>query len=82
MIEAGSILFMRELLMRGDFLGCISAAQAEAEIANGALLPLDVAGHWRNRPIGLTLRADWIPTQAQNLLLTEIRSAATAHRGV
>ncbi|MCA0996957.1 LysR family transcriptional regulator [Alloyangia pacifica] len=81
-IEAGSILFMRELLMRGDFLGCISAAQAEAEIANGALLPLDVAGHWRNRPIGLTLRADWIPTQAQNLLLTEIRAAATAHRGV
>lgn len=75
-IEAGSILFMRELLARGDFLGCISEAQAVAEIANGTLQRLDVAAGWENRPIGLTLRSDWVPTRAQSLLLTRLREAA------
>ncbi|MCA0942075.1 LysR family transcriptional regulator [Salipiger pacificus] len=75
-IEAGSILFMRELLARGDFLGCISEAQAVAEISHGSLQRLDVAGHWSNRPIGLTLRADWVPTQAQHLMLDKIVDVA------
>lgn len=77
-IEAGSILFMRELLARGDFIGCISEAQAVAEIANGTLQRLDVAGGWANRPIGLTLRGDWVPTQAQSLLLSQLREAAAS----
>ncbi|MBE9636359.1 LysR family transcriptional regulator [Salipiger mangrovisoli] len=75
-IEAGSILFMRELLARGDFLGCISEAQAVAEISNGTLHRLEVDGGWKDRPIGLTLRSGWMPTQAQRLLLERLRSAA------
>ncbi|WP_260348936.1 hypothetical protein [Alloyangia mangrovi] len=67
---------MRELLARGDFLGCISEAQAVAEISHGTLQRLDVAGHWSNRPIGLTLRADWVPTQAQHLMLDKIVEVA------
>ncbi|NIY98069.1 hypothetical protein HC022_18065 [Salipiger sp. HF18] len=42
LIEAGSILFMREYLSLGDVLGCISAAQADAEIAKVLLIALDV----------------------------------------
>ncbi|WP_353476297.1 LysR family transcriptional regulator (plasmid) [Salipiger sp. H15] len=75
-IEAGSILFMRELLGRGDFLGCISEAQSVAEVANGLLQRIDVDVDWPSRPIGLTLRSDWMPTGAQKLLLERLRSAA------
>lgn len=75
-IEAGSILFMRELLARGDFLGCISEAQAVAEISHGTVQRLDVASTWSNRLIGLTLRADWVPTQAQQIMLDKIVDVA------
>ncbi|WP_109465609.1 LysR family transcriptional regulator [Albibacillus kandeliae] len=79
-MEAGSILFMREFLERGDFLGCISEAQAEAEIARGLLIRLDVRADWPARPIGLTLREGWLPTQAQSLLLELLRDEAARRR--
>lgn len=75
-IEAGSILLMRELLNGGDFLGCISSRQAEAEIAKGLLALLDLTWDWPGRPIGLTYRSDWTPTAAQSELLQELREAA------
>jgi LysR family transcriptional regulator of gallate degradation len=82
-IEVGSILLMRELLIGGDFLGCISSRQAEAEIANGLLVPLDVNWNWPGRPIGLTCRKDWTPTPAQALMLASLREAAAfrSHSG-
>lgn len=60
---------MRELLDRTDHLGCVSFLQAQAEISRGLLraLPLDL--EHTSRPIGLTLRADWLPTAAQQLFL-------------
>lgn len=81
-IEAGSILFMREFLARGEGLGCISAAQAEAEIASGLLIGIDMPVAWPARPIGLTLREDWVPTPAQGLLLDLIRDQAAIQRAV
>lgn len=78
MIEAGSILLMRELLNSGEFLGCISYWQAEAEIAKGLLARLDVRWDWPARPIGLTHRVDWKPTPAQAALLEALRDVAHA----
>ncbi|SFR18555.1 LysR family transcriptional regulator [Poseidonocella sedimentorum] len=78
LIECGSILFMRELLHAGEFIGCISETQAEAEIAKGMLARLDVAGDWPGRAIGLTVRKDWEPTPEQALLLDLLRNAAEA----
>ncbi len=75
-IEAGSILLMRELLRGGEFLGCISGQQAEAEIANGLLAKIDLAWDWPGRPIGLAYRLDWTPTPAQSDLLQQLREAA------
>lgn len=75
-IEAGSILLMREILCRSEHLGCISSAQAEAEISKGLLCRLDVRAHWEGRPIGLAYRANWAPTKAQSLLLDLLRQAA------
>ena len=75
-IEAGSILLMREILSGSDHLGCISAAQADAEVSKGLLTRLDVAANWPARQIGLTYRASWSPTAAQELLLDCIRESA------
>ncbi|GGB14328.1 LysR family transcriptional regulator [Allosediminivita pacifica] len=75
-IESGSVLLMRELLRGSGHLGCISAMQAEAEVQHGLLVTLDVAVDWPARPIGLSCRADWVPTRAQALLLTILRETA------
>lgn len=81
-IEAGSILLMREILAGSDHLGCISSAQAEAEISKGLLRQIDARIDGAPRPIGLTYRANWSPTRAQSLLLDLIREAAGAPRQV
>jgi LysR family transcriptional regulator of gallate degradation len=75
-IEAGSILFMREILGLGPFLGCISEHQAEAEITRGLILRLDVKIHLPGRAIGLTTRVDWLPTQSQDLFVSLLREGA------
>ena len=68
-IEAGSILLMRELLAESDHLGCISSVQAQAELSHQLLSELDVTADWPARPIGLTYRENWVPTKAQALLI-------------
>lgn len=74
-IEAGSILLMREILCESDHLGCISKAQADAEIAKGLLTRVDFRHDWPARPIGLTYRDSWVPTRAQAEMLDCIRNA-------
>lgn len=64
-VESGSIVLMRELLASGDHLGCASRLQALAETGHGAMTILPFAMPDTARPIGLTLRADWLPTRAQ-----------------
>jgi DNA-binding transcriptional LysR family regulator len=75
-IEAGSILLMRELLSESDHLGCISSVQAQAELSHQLLSELDVTANWPARPIGLTYRENWVPTKAQALLIDIIESEA------
>ncbi|MGR9355891.1 LysR family transcriptional regulator [Rhizobium leguminosarum] len=74
-VESSSLILMRELLDSTDHLGCISFLQAQAELSRGLMrgLPLDL-GHTA-RPIGLTLRANWLPTSAQRLFLDLVGSA-------
>ncbi|MCQ0969769.1 LysR family transcriptional regulator [Paracoccus sp. TK19116] len=73
-IETGSLLLMRGLLSQGDFLACLSRVQAAAEIESGAVAPLRVAIDWPARPIGLTVRQDWLPTRAQVQLVQALRA--------
>lgn len=75
-IECGSILLMREILHRSSFIGCISAHQADAEIARGLLVELPAQVDWPGRPIGLTFRSDWVPTKAQKTLMHIISDVA------
>ncbi len=76
LIETGSVLLMREVLRDGDMLGWISGQQARAEIAHGLLAQVDLGMPRPGRPIGLTLRHDFVPTQAQAQLLDTLRSVA------
>ena len=76
LVDCGSVLLMRELLGRSDLLGCISGQQAAAELRNGLLVVIRTPIDWPGRRIGLTCRADWVPTGAQRLLLDAVRGAA------
>lgn len=78
LVETGSMILMRELLRLSDHLGCISRLQIEAEIGLGALVTVPVALAGTRRPIGLTFRADWLPTRAQAEFLEELRRVAAA----
>ncbi|MCP1200548.1 LysR family transcriptional regulator [Notoacmeibacter sp. MSK16QG-6] len=75
-IEAGSILLMREIIGASDHLGCISGQQAVAEISRDLIVEIDVGESWPGRPIGLTYRKNWVPTKAQSILLDLIREQA------
>ena len=76
LVEAGSILLMRELLDRSELVGCISSTQARAETTRGLLTELPITAHWAARPIGLTTRSTWEPTPAQAEFLAILKSAA------
>lgn len=78
LVETGSMILMRELLRLSDHLGCISELQIEAEIGLGALSPVSVDLADTRRPIGLTFRADWLPTRAQADFLSDLRDTAAA----
>lgn len=75
-VESGSLILMRELLDISDHLGCTSRLQAEAEIARGLMRALPVDLSHTSRPIGLTMRRDWLPTAAQQQFLDFIAEAA------
>ncbi|WP_407495677.1 LysR family transcriptional regulator [Pseudooceanicola sp. MF1-13] len=77
-IEAGSILLMREILDISDHLGCISVSQAKAEVAKGLVSEISVDASWKPRRIGLTYRESWTPTAAQKLMIDLIRAGADA----
>ena len=74
LVETGSMILMRELLRMSDHLGCISAQQIGAEIRIGALVPVPVDLAGTSRPIGLTVRDGWLPTQAQAEFLCDLRA--------
>ncbi|MCB1361080.1 MAG: LysR family transcriptional regulator, partial [Rhodobacteraceae bacterium] len=72
-IESSSPILMRELLGMTDHIGCISRLQAGAEIALGVVVPLPVRLPGSMRPIGITLREDWLPTAAQDQFVAILR---------
>ncbi|KGJ06644.1 DNA-binding transcriptional regulator, LysR family [Paracoccus halophilus] len=74
-IETGSVILMREMVSDGRHLACVSKAQAAREIERGIVAELPFPGIAVPRPIGLTLRAGWQPTPAQQAMLDAIRAA-------
>ncbi|WP_336618952.1 LysR substrate-binding domain-containing protein [Stenotrophomonas sp. PS02289] len=64
-IECGSLVITRGLLLEDDWLTLMSRDQFLFERRAGLLVELGLAGEALRRRIGLTTRADWHPTRAQ-----------------
>ncbi len=76
LIESGSLLLMRELLNESDHLGCLSRHQSQRECDHGLLVTLTYPTDHLIRPIGLTFRENWRPTNAQKRMLELIANVA------
>ena len=75
-IESGSLILSRELLLISDHLSCISRQQAEIETRNHDLTVVNFPMENTDRPIGLTFRKDWLPTKAQQEFIHALEQAA------
>lgn len=80
-IVTSSVILLRELLRSSEYLGALSAVQAHAEGEQRTLkvLPVELAD--TSRPIGITTRAGWLPTTAQQDFLDLLRDEAARLNG-
>lgn len=75
-IECNSLIAARALLMESDHLMLSSMNQVHYELQAGMLVALPHPAGKIVRGIGLTVRRDWRPTQAQARLLTILRETS------
>jgi len=75
-IECNSLIAARALLMESDHLMLSSMNQVHYELQAGMLVALPHPAGKILRGIGLTVRRDWRPTQAQARLLAILRETA------
>lgn len=76
LVETGSMVLMRELLSASDHLAFISKLQVQSDLAAGTLIEVPCDLPDTTRSIGITTRADWVPTRAQADLLQDIFECA------
>jgi len=72
-IECSSLVAVRSLLLQSDRAALLSRAQVGFEVESGQLAVLGDPLPHTARPIGLALRSDWRPTQAQAAFLDLLR---------
>lgn len=73
-LRVNSALMMHALLAESDRLTLMSPRQVRREVAAGLLACLPVAVRHLPRPIGMVLRADYLPPPAARLMLEQLRS--------
>lgn len=76
-IECGSVITIREILTKSDFLTLLSPDQVSVELEAGWLEQLYAAPAGLVREIGLTTRANWRPTMLQQAFVDELHIHAT-----
>ena len=79
-IECNSLAAARGLLLASDRAMLLSAHQVRYEVAAGQLVALPHPFGPVSRAIGLTVRRDWRPTEAQAELLSLIREMCKEER--
>jgi DNA-binding transcriptional LysR family regulator len=72
-IECKSLIAARALLLESDRIMLLSAHQIHYELEAGLLVALPHPAGDVERPIGLTMRHDWHPTDSQRVLLDIVR---------
>lgn len=75
-VGSGSVMIIRGLLRDSDFLTLLSRDQIAAELAAGWLVQIAEMPDGLGRTIGMTTRADWIPTLPQREFLGAMTVAA------
>lgn len=76
-IVSSSLVLVRGLMLRGDYITIMSLHQIALEQAQGILVPLELSLPDSARPIGLTFRKGWLPTPAQKRFLDLITEASS-----
>lgn len=79
-IECSSTVATRGLLLNTDRVALLSRRQLLPEIEAGLLATLSVLLPESRRPIGLTVRKDWQPTQAQQSYIDILRSITSSYQ--
>jgi len=72
-IECNSLVAARAILLASDRLMLLSRHQVGQDVATGQLTTLPHPLGRVLRPIGLSMRRDWLPTHVQREVLAEIR---------
>ncbi|MCO6382918.1 LysR family transcriptional regulator [Oceanicola sp. 502str15] len=72
-IVSSSLVMVRGLMMRGDYITIMSRRQIALEEESGVLTTLPIPLENNERSIGLTFRKGWHPTPAQGRLITRLR---------
>ena len=75
-VVSSSLVMLRGLLAQGPYVSIISRHQIAVEEHTGLIVPLDIPLTGDRRPIGLTTRAGWRPTQTQARFLDLLRANA------
>ena len=75
-VETGSLVALRGILLASDRLTLLSRRQIAYEERSGLLGLVNVALPPTRRPIGVTMRAGWKPTTLQAEFLAALRRAA------
>jgi len=76
-IECGSVITIREILTKSDFLTLLSPDQVSVELEAGWLELLHAAPASLVRNIGVTTRANWRPTLLQQAFVNELHAQAS-----
>lgn len=77
-VVSSSLVLLRGILAQGDYLSIISRHQVAEDIAQGRMAVLDMPLRGHLRPIGLTYRRDWRPTETQARFLDHLRRFSRA----
>lgn len=75
-LVSNSMILLRGLAARGDYVSIASLRQIEVEEQMGSLVSLPIDLPDSERPIGLTFRSGWSPTPLQRKFLDIIREKA------
>lgn len=82
LIEASSMILVRSLLQGSDRLTLISEHQIQHELSTGALATVAYDLSHTLRPIGITTRKSWKPTNKQLLFINTLRENASRQRSL
>lgn len=75
-VVSSSLVLIRGLLARGDYVTIMSRHQMAVERQQGLMVPLDIPLPDSARGIGLTTRQGWMPTPTQARFLDLLRQAS------